>query len=166
MRSVKTPLITHARVRVWILILGFKQQRKVSFDKWCCLNHKEYGKYEGILTSSCGPCKYATKRDYHVSDTLIQSLVPKIHSSFGSEPTHVLVLPLLWVAFEGERTVNGYTVTIIPPQIASDIKDCWVVLGNSPDVNPIEKIALAVQQLGDQLVIVPIRHPALLTVKV
>ncbi len=72
----------------------------------------------------------------------------------------MLALPLLWVAFEGETTVNEYTVHIIPPQLASDIKDRWLGSGNSPDVNPIEKISLAVQQLGDQLVIVPIRHPA------
>jgi hypothetical protein len=42
----------------------------------------------------------------------------------------------------------------------SNIKDCWVGTGNSPDVNPIEKISLAVQKLGDQLLIVPIGHPA------
>jgi hypothetical protein len=79
--------------------------------------------------------------DYHVSDTVIQSLVPKINSSFGSEIACVLALPLSWAAFEGETTVNGYTAPIIPPQLASDIKDCWVVAWNSPDVNPIQKIS-------------------------
>ena len=56
--------------------------------------------------------------------------------------------------------VNESTVPIIPPQLASDIKDCWVGTGNSPDVNPIEKISLTIKQLSDQLVIVPIHHPA------
>ena len=65
----------------------------------------------------------------------------------------------------GRTMVNGYTVHIIPLQLASDIKDCWGVAGNSPDVNPIQKISLAVQQLGDQLVIVPIHHPAPPTMK-
>ena len=37
---------------------------------------------------------------------------------------------------------------------------CGVGTENSPDVNPIEKISLVIKQLGDQLVIVPIRHPA------
>jgi hypothetical protein len=27
----------------WIPVSGFKQQQKVSFDKWCCLNSEEYG---------------------------------------------------------------------------------------------------------------------------
>ena len=52
--------------------------------------------------------------------------------------------------------MNGYTVPLIPPHLASNIKDCWVVAGNSPDVNPIEKVSLSIQQVGDQLVIVPI----------
>ncbi len=73
----------------------------------------------------------------------------------------MLALPLLWAAFAGETTVNEYTVPIIPPQLVSDIKDCWV----GADVNPIEKISLAVQQLGDQLLIVAICHPALPTME-
>ena len=100
-----------------------------------------------------------------MSDAIIETLVPKIHSSFGGSIARVLALPLLWAAFEGETTVNEYTVPIIPPQLASDIKDRWVGAGNSPDVNPIEKISLAVQQLGDQLVIVPICHPDLPTME-
>jgi len=30
-------------MHVWIPVSGFKQQRKVSFDKWCCLNPEECG---------------------------------------------------------------------------------------------------------------------------
>ena len=51
----------------------------------------------------------------------------------------MLALPLLWAAFEGETTMNEYTVPVIPPQLASDIKDSWVGTGNS-DVNPIENL--------------------------
>ena len=95
-----------------------------------------------------------------MSDAIIETLVPKIHSSFGGSIACVLALPLLWAAFEGETTVNEYTVPIIPPQLASDIKDHWVEAGNSPNVDPIEKISLVVYQLGDQLSVVPIHSPA------
>jgi hypothetical protein len=105
------------------------------------------------------PCKYAIKGG-HISDAVIESLVPKIHASFGGKIARVLALPLLWAAFEGETTVNEYTLPIIPHQRASDIKDRWVGSRNSPGVNPIEKISLAIQQLSDQLVIGPIHHPA------
>ena len=77
-------------------------------------------------------------------------------SSFGRNSACVLALPLLWAAFECETTVSEHTVPIIPPQLVSDIKDRWVGAGNSPDVNPIEKISPAVQQVDDQLVIIPI----------
>jgi hypothetical protein len=69
------------------------------------------------------------------------------------------------MAFEGETKLNGYTVPIFPPQLASDTKDCWVVAGNSPDVNPIKKVSLMVQQLGDLLVIVATCYPAPPTMK-
>ena len=35
--------LSHVQVCAWIPVLGFKQQRKVSFDKRCCLNPEEYG---------------------------------------------------------------------------------------------------------------------------
>ncbi len=61
--------------------------------------------------------------------------------------------------------VNEYTAPIIPPQLTSDIKDCWVVAGNLLDVHPIQKISLVVQQLGDPLVIVASSYPAPPTMK-
>ena len=76
--------------------------------------------------------KYAVKGGHHISDAIIESLVPKIHASFGGKIACVLVLPLLWAAFEDETTVNEYTVPIIPPQLTSDTKDRWVGSGNSP----------------------------------
>ena len=129
---------------------------------YCCLA-KPYpdAQVAHCLCGPRGPCKYAIKVGYHISDTVIESLLPKSFASFGGEIACVLALPLLWAAFEGETSVNGYTVPLIPPHLASNIKDCWVVAGNSPDVNPIEKVSLSIQQVGDQLMIVPIcSHPS------
>ena len=91
-----------------------------------------------------------------IAEGFLGSIVPKTMAIFGRDVSEVLALPLLWAAFEGETSVNGYTVPLIPPHLASNIKDCWVVAGNSPDVNPIETVSLSIQQVGDQLVIVPI----------
>ena len=56
-------------------------------------------------------------------------------------------------------TVNGYILPIIPKELASAMKERWIAAGNSLACNPVEKILLAVQQLGDQLAIVPLIHP-------
>ncbi len=56
-------------------------------------------------------------------------------------------------------TVNGYTLPIIPKELATAMKDRWIAAGNSLACNPVEKISLAVQQLGDQLAIVPLICP-------
>jgi hypothetical protein len=113
-----------------------------------------------VLTGPRGPCKYAVKGGIHISDNTIKSLVPKIHAAFGGNIAGVLALPLLWAAFEGNITVNGHTFPIIPDQLTLLMKEQWMAAGNSPVNNPIEKISLAVQQLGDQLAIVPlIRRP-------
>ena len=76
-----------------------------------------------VLTCPKGPCKYAIKGGNPISDSIIKSLVPKIHATFGSKIAGVLALPLLWVAFEGSMMVNGYTFPIIPNQLASLIKE-------------------------------------------
>ncbi len=113
-----------------------------------------------VLTGPQGTCKYAVKGGIHISDSTIKSLVPKIHAAFGGNIAGVLALPLLWAAFEGNITVNGHTFPIIPDQLTLLMKEQWMAAGNSPVNNPIEKISLAVQQLGDQLAIVPlIRRP-------
>ena len=77
---------------------------------------------------------------------------------FGSKIARVLALPLLWVAFQGNMTVNGYTFPIIPVELASLIKERWVAAGKAPAANPIEKISLIVQQLRDQLAIIPLTN--------
>ncbi len=103
--------------------------------------------------------KYAIKGSNAISDNITELLVPNIHAAFGSEIARVLALPLLWAAFEGDMTVNGYTLSIIPKELASAMKERWIAAGNSLACNPVEKISLAVQQLGDQLAIVPLIHP-------
>ena len=111
-----------------------------------------------VLCGPQGPCKYAVKGGDPISDELVKSLVPKIHASFGGEIATVLALPLLWAAFEGNVTVNGYTLPIIPVKLASLIKERWIAAGKDPVDNPIEKISLVAQQLGDQLAIIPLPH--------
>jgi len=144
-------------IRDWIAARGHWRMKKMQVDTYTEINLAyPDAQVASILTGPRGPCKYTVKGGYHISDAIIESLVPKIFASFGNEIAHVLVLPLLWAAFEAETSVNGYTVPLIPPHLASNMKDCWVVAGNSPDVNPIEKVSLSIQQVGDQLVIVPI----------
>ena len=59
------------------------------------------------------------------------------------------MLPLLWAAFEGGMTVNRYTLPIIPNELATAMKEHWIAAGNSLACNPVKKISMAVQQLGD-----------------
>ena len=68
------------------------------------------------------------------------------------------MLPLLWAAFEGEYTVNDCTFSIIPKELKSAIISIsrWVEANGVPDANLVEKIALSIQSMGDQLVVVPL----------
>ncbi len=112
-----------------------------------------------VLCGPCGPCKYATKEGHVISDAFVESVIPNIHAIFGSDISQVLVLPLLWASYEGACTVNEFTFPLIPIAMAQEIKGKWISGGGSPSDNPIEKIGLAIQQLGDQLVVVPLVHP-------
>ncbi len=111
-----------------------------------------------VLCGPQGPCKYIVKGGGNISEALVLRLVPNIAACFGIDLAQVLALSLLWVAYEGEMSRNLYTFPIIPPAHASDLKRKWVKAGKSSIDNPIEKIGLAVQQLGDQLCIVPLCH--------
>jgi hypothetical protein len=77
-----------------------------------------------VLTNPRGPCKHAVKGGYVISDIITESLVPNVHAAFGSETARVLALPLLWAAFEGDITVNVYTLPIIPNELATVMKEC------------------------------------------
>jgi hypothetical protein len=147
-------------VRDWIMCRGRWRGKKRQVDTYIEIDLPyPDARVASILTGPRGPCKYAVKGGTQISDEVIRSLVPKIYSAFGGDIASVLVLPLLWAAYEENMTVNGYTLPIIPPSLTSAIKERWIAAGNSPVENPIEKISLGVQQFGDQLVIVPIRHP-------
>jgi hypothetical protein len=92
---------------------------------------------------------------------VIENFVPNINASFGDNIAGVLVLLLLWVAFERDMVINGHTLPIIPKPIAECIKGIWIAVRNPPEINPTKKISLAVQQLGNLLVIIPlVWHPA------
>ncbi len=69
----------------------------------------------------------------------------------------MLVLPLLWAAYEREAQVSGAQRTLIPIRLAEKIQLEWIHAGGIPDVNPVEKIGLAVVQNGDQMCLVPLR---------
>ncbi len=111
------------------------------------------------LCGPCGPCKYATKEGSVISDAFVKSVIPNIHAIFGSDISQVLVLPLLWASYDGACTVNEFTFPLIPIAMAQEIKGKWISGGGSPSDNPIKKNWLAIQQLVDQLVVVPLVHP-------
>jgi hypothetical protein len=69
----------------------------------------------------------------------------------------VLALPLLWAAYEREAQVSGAQRTLIPIRLAEEIQLEWIHAGGIPDVNPVEKIGLAVVQNGEQMCLVPLR---------
>jgi hypothetical protein len=71
------------------------------------------------------------------------------------EITGVLVLSLLWNAFKGAVTVNGTRCFVVPTVLGDKIKRKWLCAGGS-EVNPIERILFSLQQLGDQLMILPL----------
>ncbi len=90
-----------------------------------------------------------------IPEGFLGRIVPKSFAVFGREVADVLALPLLWAVFEDSVTVNGTECRLIPPAMRDEIKGKWLSSGGE-DVNPIEKISFAVQQLGDQLMIVPL----------
>ena len=51
-------------------------------------------------------------------------------------------------------TVNGTKCQLVPSSLRDEIKRKWLSLGGD-DSNPIERISFSIQQLGDQLMIVP-----------
>ncbi len=68
----------------------------------------------------------------------------------------MLALSLIWAAFEGTVTVNGTRCSVVPTMLGDEIKQKWLCARGS-EVNPIKRILFSVQQLGDQLMIVPLR---------
>ena len=95
------------------------------------------------------------KDGVQIAEGFLGSIVPKTMAVFGREVLEVLALPLLWAAFEDEVTVNGTKCQLVPSALRDEIKRKWLSSGGE-DSNPIEKISFSVQQLGDQLMIIPL----------
>ncbi len=146
--------------RDWVNIRGRWRGQRKQVDTYIDVNLPyPDARVASVLCGPCGPCKYATKEGHVISDAFVESVIPNIHAIFGSDISQVLVLPLLWASYEGACTVNEFTFPLIPIAMAQEIKGKWISGGGSPSDNPIEKIGLAIQQLGDQLVVVPLVHP-------
>ena len=112
-----------------------------------------------VLCGPRGPCKYAVKAGMVVPAAFLDSIVPHCCAAFGTQVARVLALPLLWAAYEREAQVSGAQRTLIPMRLAQEIQLEWIHAGGIPDVNPVEKIGLAVVQNGEQMCLVPLRAP-------
>lgn len=95
------------------------------------------------------------KDGVQIPEGFLGSIVPKTMAIFGRDVSEVLALPLLWAAFEDEVTVNGTKCQLVPSSLRDEIKRKWLSSGGD-DSNPIERISFSIQQLGDQLMIVPL----------
>lgn len=113
-----------------------------------------------VWTSPQGPFKYAINGGNSLNAGITEMLVPNINAALGDNIAGVMALLLIWAAFEGDMVVNGHTLPIIPKPLSEHLKGIWVSMSNAPEIDPIEKISLAVQQLCDQLAIIPlVCHP-------
>ena len=92
-----------------------------------------------------------------VPAAFLDSIVPHCCAAFGTQVARVLALPLLWAAYEREAPVSGAQRTLIPMRLAEEIQREWIHVGGIPDVNPVEKIGLAVVQNGEQMCLVTLR---------
>ena len=109
-----------------------------------------------VLCGPRGPCKYVIKDDVVMPAGFLESITPNSQEVFGSDIAEVLALPLLWAAFERESPCKGISQLIIPSLLADSSRERWVAAGGIVDVNPIEKIKLAVEQNVDQLILIPL----------
>ena len=92
-----------------------------------------------------------------VPAAFLDSIVPHCCAAFGTQVARVLALPLLWAAYECEAPVSGAQRTLIPTRLAEEIQREWIHVEGIPDVNPVEKIGLAVVQNGEQMCLVTLR---------
>jgi hypothetical protein len=132
---------------------GAKQQVDTYID-----SYQPYpdARVASVLCGPRGPCKYVVKDEVMMPAEFLESITPHSHDIFGSDIAEVLALPLLWAAYERESPCNGVAQTIIPSRLADLIRERWVAAGGLVDVNPIEKIKLAVEQNADQLILIPL----------
>jgi hypothetical protein len=107
------------------------------------------------LCSPCGPCKYSIKDGVTIHQGFLEDVAQHSFAVFGDEITEVPELSLIWAAFEGAVTVNGTRCSVVPTVLGDEIKQKWLCTGGS-EVKPIKRISFSMQQLGDQLMIVPL----------
>ena len=67
----------------------------------------------------------------------LDSIVPHCCAAFGTQVARVLVLSLLWAAYEREAQVSGAQCTLIPVRLAEEIQLEWIHAGGIPDINPV-----------------------------
>ena len=114
-----------------------------------------------VLCGVRGPCKYVFKNGQHASNEFLESIAPFACEVFGVDVARVLALPLLWAAYECQVThTDGHEYSIIPTRFAHKIKHTWIHAGGDPNINPLKRIKLSMQQFGDQLHIVPLDEPS------
>ena len=88
----------------------------------------------------------------------LEWITPNSCAAFNRAIAKVLALPLLWASYEREYVCNGKSYSIIPEDLAAQIKEKWISAGGDVNMNPIEKIPLEARHNGDQLVLVPLVH--------
>ena len=115
-------------------------------------------KVAGVLCGTRGPCMYKVKAGMDVPLAFLEWITPNSCAAFNRAIAKVLALPLLWASYEREYVCNGKSYSIIPEDLAAQIKEKWISAGGDVNMNPIEKIPLEARHNGDQLVLVPLVH--------
>ena len=144
----------------WVNLRGRWRGKKKQVDTYIDVDQPyPDARVAAVLCGPRGPCKYAVKAGMVVPAAFLDSIVPHCCAAFGTQVARVLTLPLLWAAYEREAQVSGAQRTLIPMRLAQEIQLEWIHAGGIPDVNPVEKIGLAVVQIGEQMCLGPLRAP-------
>ena len=142
----------------WVNLRGRWRGKKKQVDTYIDVDQPyPDARVAAVLCGPRGPCKYAVKAGMVAPATFLDSIVPHCCATFGTQVARVLALPLLWAAYEREAPVSGAQCTLIPTRLAEEIQLEWIHAGGIPDVNPVEKIGLAVVQNGEQMCLVILR---------
>ena len=142
----------------WVNLRGRWRGKKKQVDTYIDVDQPyPDARVAAVLCGPRGPCKYAVKAGMVVPAAFLDSIVPHCCAAFGTQVARVLALPLLWAAYEREAQVSGAQRTLIPIRLAEEIQLEWIHAGGIPDVNPVEKIGLAVVQNREQMCLVPLR---------
>ena len=142
----------------WVNLRGRWRGKKKQVDTYIDVDQPyPDARVAAVLCGPRGPCKYAVKAGMVVPAAFLDSIVPHCCAAFGTQVARVLALPLLWAAYEREAPVSGAQRTLIPTRLAEEIQREWIHVEGIPDVNPVEKIGLAVVQNGEQMCLVTLR---------